>query len=369
MIPVDAFRAMPFHFWSAAFFTFGCITGSFLNVCVHRMPLGQSIISPPSHCPKCKYSIPWYLNIPVLTWVYLRGKCANCGQVISPRYLLVELLTGVLFTGAWLVAGRTSPLLAIVYCVFLAGLIVATFVDFEHFIIPDEITIGGIFVGFVLSPIVPAMHGVISAKAALQSSILGIAVGAGIIYAIVRIGKLVFGRKKIELAPDSRVVFTDTALILPNQTVPYEDMFYRKSDVITFEAKVVEIVDRCYKSVLIRLTPERLHIGDEVLEPEKVPHLEAVTDRMVLPQEAMGFGDVKFMAAIGAFLGWKATIFSLLVSSMLGAFVGLTLIVLRKQEWSSKLPYGPYIALAAAIWIFGGNRVLDWWLSGGFFQP
>ena len=91
--------------------------------------------------------------------------------------------------------------------------------------------------------------------------------------------------------------------------------------------------------------------------------LEAVSSEIVLPREAMGLGDVKFMGAIGAFLGWKAVIFSLMVSSMIGSLVGVTLIVLHKREWSSRIPYGPYIALASAVWIFGGRRFVEWWLG------
>jgi leader peptidase (prepilin peptidase)/N-methyltransferase len=99
------------------------------------------------------------------------------------------------------------------------------------------------------------------------------------------------------------------------------------------------------------------------LNPEQVPHLEAVCAEIVLPREAMGLGDVKFMAAIGAFLGWKAVVFSLMLSSMIGSVVGVTLILLRRREWSSRLPYGPYIALAAATWIFGGQRLVQWWFG------
>src|SRR4026209_1849087 len=142
MTTVEAWKAVPFHFWTGVFFVFGAITGSFLNVCIHRMPLGQSIISPPSHCPHCKYSIPWFLNIPLITWLSLRGKCKNCGAPISIRYFLVELLTGLAFLSCWLTFGRQSAALPLVYALFLAGLIVATFIDFEHFTIPDEITIG-----------------------------------------------------------------------------------------------------------------------------------------------------------------------------------------------------------------------------------
>src|SRR5580692_8670269 len=123
--------AVPFWFWAVCFFAFGCIVGSFLNVCIHRMPRGLSIVSPPSHCPHCKYSIPWYLNVPLLTWLVLRGRCKNCGSTISPRYFIVELLTGVAFLGCWFKFGDVAhPLptipLALVYMLLLAGLITAT---------------------------------------------------------------------------------------------------------------------------------------------------------------------------------------------------------------------------------------------------
>ncbi|HXC36463.1 MAG TPA: prepilin peptidase, partial [Candidatus Acidoferrales bacterium] len=122
--------SVPFKFWALCFFVLGCIVGSFLNVCIHRMPRGLSIVSPPSHCPHCKYSIPWYLNLPLVTWLVLRGRCKNCGAPISPRYFIVELLTGIAFLGCWLEFGNVAnPLpsipLALVYALFLAGLIVA----------------------------------------------------------------------------------------------------------------------------------------------------------------------------------------------------------------------------------------------------
>ena len=129
------------------------------------------------------------------------------------------------------------------------------------------------------------------------------------------------------------------------------------------EAKTVEMVDRCYAQTPLRLSPTRLRVGDETFKPEEVQHLEVVTDEIVVPREAMGLGDVKFMAAIGAFLGWQAVIFSLMLSAVMGAMVGITLIALRKSEWSSRVPYGPYIALAATIWIFGGERIVRWWLG------
>lgn len=359
----NTWAAVPFHFWSLVFFVFGSMVGSFLNVCIHRLPLGQSIVSPPSHCPHCQYSIPWYLNIPLGTWLYLRGKCRNCGAPISVRYFLVELLTGVAFMGCWLVYGPESAGLALVYALFLSGLIAATFIDFEHFIIPDEITIGGMVAGFVCSFFVPALHGQASLPGAMKLSLLGTAVGAGLVYSVLRAGKLLFGREKIALPADARIVFSETALHLPDRDIPYEELFYRQSDVITLRARTVELADRCYKDVQVRLSPAWLEIGDERLNPEDVPHLEAVSSEVVLPREAMGLGDVKFMGAIGAFLGAQAVFFSLMVSSIIGSVVGVALIALRKREWSSRLPYGPYIAAAAALWLFGGNRLVRWWFG------
>lgn len=349
--------AVPFHFWSLVFFSFGCIVGSFLNVCIYRMPLDLSVVSPPSHCPHCKYAIPFYLNVPLLTWLSLRGKCKNCSAPISSRYFIVELLTGVTFLACWLAYGHTTPWIALVYCLFLAGLIAATFIDFEHFIIPDEITLGGAVAGFVISFFLPTLHGTHSLGEGMERSLIGIAAGAGIVYAVLRLGKLMFGRQKMKLAGETKIVFTETALCLPDQQIPYEEIFYRKSDTVVLEARTVELIDRGYRDVTLRLTPQMLRIGDEELDPETVPHIEAVCSELVLPREAMGLGDVKFMAAIGAFIGWQGAVFSLMASSIIGSTVGIALILLRQRAWSSRMPYGPYIALAAVIWIFGGKNL------------
>jgi leader peptidase (prepilin peptidase)/N-methyltransferase len=350
---------VPFHFWSLVFFSFGCIVGSFLNVCIYRMPLDLSVVSPPSHCPHCKYAIPFYLNVPLLTWLTLRGKCKNCGAPISPRYFIVELLTGVAFLACWLAFGQASPWIAAVYCLFLAGLITATFIDFEHFIIPDEITFGGAAVGFVISFFLPTLHGTNSLGEGMKRSALGIVIGAGIVYAVLRLGKLLFGRQKIKLPDGAKIIFTETALCLPDKEIPYEEIFYRKTDAIILRARTVELIDRSYCDVALRLTPETLKLGDEKFNPEHEPHMEVVCSEIILPREAMGLGDVKFMAAIGAFIGWQGAFFSLLASSLIGSVAGIALILFRKREWSSRMPYGPYIALAAVIWIFGGKKLFD----------
>jgi leader peptidase (prepilin peptidase) / N-methyltransferase len=356
--------AVPFGFWALVFFVFGTMVGSFLNVCIHRMPRGESVVTPASHCPHCQYSIPWYLNLPLLTWLVLRGRCRNCGAPIAVRYFLVELLTGLAFLGCWLGFGRESAWLALIYSGFIAGLIAASFIDFEHFIIPDEITLGGVGAGFVMSLMVPALHRAETSAGAIERSVVGILVGAGVVYGILRLSKLMYGRQRFDLPPDTRIFFTETSLELPDRSIPYEDMFYRKSDTIVLQAKTVELVDRGYARVAVRLSPERLQIGGEEFKPEEVGHLEVVTDEIVVPREAMGLGDVKFMAAIGAFLGWQAVLFSLMVSAMIGAAVGLSLVAMKRRELSSsRLPYGPFIAMAAVIWIFWGPSVVGWWFS------
>ena len=349
---------VPFHFWSVVFFSFGCIVGSFLNVCIYRMPLDLSVASPPSHCPHCKYAIPFYLNVPLLTWLSLRGKCKNCGAPISPRYFIVELLTGLAFLACWLAFGQHELAKAIVYPIFLAGLIVATFIDFEHFIIPDEITLGGAVVGFVVSFFLPQLHGTRSLGEGMERSFIGIAAGAGIVYAVLRLGKLLFGRQKISLPGETKIIFTETALCLPDKEIPYEEIFYRKTDAIVLEARTVELIDRSYCNVTLRLTPQMLKLGDEKFNPENEPHMDVTCSEIILPREAMGLGDVKFMAAIGAFIGWQGAFFSLMASSLIGSAAGIALILLRKREWSSRMPYGPYIALAAVIWVFAGKKFL-----------
>ena len=363
MFDPEIWAQVPPHFWSLVFFSFGCVVGSFLNVCIYRIPLNESVVSPPSHCPHCNYSIPWFLNVPLVTWLYLRGKCANCSAPISIRYFLVEFLTGLTFLACWLKFGDQSALLALAYCLLLAGFIVATFIDLEHFIIPDEVTIGGIVVGFICSFIVPQLHEANAPSQSLLRSFAGIAVGGGLVYGILRGGKLLFGRQKIELAAGSKIICTETCLKLPDHDIPYEELFYRNSDVIVLEGKRVEMIDRCFQETSVRLTPKTLVMGDSQFNTEEVPYFEATTNAITLPREAMGFGDVKFMAAIGAFLGWPAVIFSLMVSSIIGAFVGIALILARRREWSSRLPYGPYIALAATIWMFSGANVQEWWIQ------
>ena len=256
-------------------------------------------------------------NIPLVTWVYLRGRCANCSAPISIRYFLVELLTGLAFLGCWLRFGDQAAVLSLAYCLVLAGFIVATFIDLEHFIIRMKSRLAGWWRAFSVRWRAPALHQV-KDRTGLGTKLLGHRRGWRADLWHLRLGKLLFGRHKLQLPPDAKVIFTETALCLPEKEIPYEDLFYRKSDAVVLHAKTVELSDRCYWDVTVRLTPLTLQIRDETLNPEEVTHLEVVTSQIVLPREAMGLGDVKFMAAIGAVLGWQAVVFSLMFSAILG---------------------------------------------------
>jgi leader peptidase (prepilin peptidase)/N-methyltransferase len=289
----------------------------------------------------------------------LKGEFTKLGgtkEVLQRK--VVWALISVAFLSCWIEFGQ-SPAVALVYGVLLAGLIVAAFIDFKHFIIPDEITMGGILVGFLCSFLLPQLHGQNLLIPGMLQSLLGICIGAGLMYFILRAGKLAFGRQRLALSGETKIIFTDTALLLPDKEIAYDDLFHRQSDAIELHARSVELGNRSYEDVLIRLTPTSLQIGDDKFNPAVVSRLETVSTKVVLPREAMGLGDVKFMAAIGAFLGWQAVIFSLIASSFIGSLVGIGLVAARRREWSSRLPYGPYIALAAVIWIFGGKHFFD----------
>ncbi len=368
MFDAATYAMMPFGFWTANFFVLGCVVGSFLNVCIHRMPRGESLIRPGSHCPHCNYAIPWQLNLPLITWLWLGGRCAHCRKPISPRYVLVELLTGLVFAACWITYGKMSALAALAICLVMAGMIAATFIDVAHLIIPDEITLGGMGVGAVCALLAPGTHWDLAHRRfltqswpALRDSVVGMIVGAGVVYGIVRLGKLLFGRYKITLPEGTKIYFGETSVTLPDEELPYEEVFYRGSDAIIFQAARLELVDRCYCNVRVKLQPARLQIGEETMEPDKAPFMEAVTAEMSMPREAMGLGDVKFMGAIGAFLGWPATIFALGLSAVIGLIVSLTLIAAGQRACRAGCRTGPTSRRRRR---FGFLGVINGWYGG-----
>jgi leader peptidase (prepilin peptidase)/N-methyltransferase len=258
-------------YFTVVVFAFGACWGSFLNVCIYRIPAELSVVKPRSRCPKCMTDLAWKDNIPIFGWLALGGKCRYCKAPISARYPSIELLTAILFTLVWLM--YPYQLIVVPYGLLVFGLILGSMVDFDEMWIPDRCTIGGMIIGPVLSFLVPALHGDGSRVESLVASLIGLAVGFGSLWLVATIGKL------------------------------------------------------------------------------------------VLKKDAMGFGDVKLMGALGAFLGWESIIFIVFVSSLLGTVVGVTFIALGNKEWQSKIPFGPYISLAAILWILGGYKLWALYLN------
>jgi leader peptidase (prepilin peptidase)/N-methyltransferase len=171
-------------------FVMGAIVGSFLNVCIYRLQRSESIVTPASNCPNCKKPIPWHDNIPVISYLFLTGKCRFCGKMISPRYLLVELLTGALFLTLFTAFGLSPKFFA--YLMLVSGLIIVTFIDFDTQTIPDHITFTGIAAGTAAALAAPSVMGEASRVLAFFNSALGAVVGGVMIYAVALLGKMAF---------------------------------------------------------------------------------------------------------------------------------------------------------------------------------
>ena len=251
-----------FYFFSGSAFVLGTIIGSFLNVCIYRIPAGKSIVSPPSSCPNCGHQIRWYQNIPILSYLFLGAKCASCKTKISLRYPAIEFLTGILFAAVLYDFGFSVATL--VYWLFVAALVTITFIDLDHQIIPDVISLPGIIVGFICSFFIPWLSWV--------DSSLGILLGGGILLSIA--------------------------------------WLY-----------------------------------------EKIAH-----------REGMGGGDIKLLGMLGAFLGWKAILPVVFISSLVGSLIGIPVMLLQKGDSKLAIPFGPFLAFAAIIYLFWGTELVYWYL-------
>jgi leader peptidase (prepilin peptidase) / N-methyltransferase len=247
-------------------FLFGAIFGSFANVCILRVPVDESIVFPGSRCPECKQPVAWYDNVPLLSWLWLRGRCRSCREPISFRYFVVELVTALAAVALYLRFGLGVEWL--ILFTFVGALIVITFIDLDHRIIPDVISLPGIAAGFLLS-----LRG--APGPGPLSSAIGILVGGGLLLAVA------WG-------------------------------------------------------------------------------YHAATGR-----EGMGGGDVKLLGMVGAFLGWQSVPFTMLLSSLTGSVVGLTLMWWTGSDTKYAIPFGPFLALGAITYIFWGNQMIGWYLGLG----
>ena len=258
----------------------GLLIGSFLNVCIYRLPLDLSVVTPRSFCPACDQPIAWYDNVPVFSYLALRGRCRKCGARIRLRYPIVELLTGAAFFAAVWMLGPTAA--AIKFCVYAAILITLIFSDLEERILPDEFTLGGAVAGVIFAGFVPFDWGIM---------------------------------RLLLMRVDS-----------PRLASMAESLF-----AAVFCGGALWTVGFLY---------------------EKLRH-----------REGLGFGDVKMVAMIGAFLGLQGALMTLIAGSLLGAVVGLCYIWFTGKDASTyELPFGTFLGAAAlAVGFFG--QVFTTWYS------
>jgi len=359
-----------YHFFFATFaFVLGAVVGSFLNVCIYRMPLDLSVNEPRrSFCPACKKQLKWHQNIPLLSWLFLRGRCANCGSQIAFRYFVVELVTALLFFAVWL----QSPWpIALAYWVFVSLLIVGIFIDLEHFIIPDEVTIGGIIAGILASFLVPALMSTESRWAALLTSALSALLGYAILWIVLEAGKKVFGKKKIQLDAPTPFTWTrkgeDADFVVGEEQGLWSDYFSRETDLLVLLCDEAVVDTRNLGKTDLRFHYNRVRIDGEEISLDTLEQISGIVRELQIPREAMGRGDLKFLAAIGAFLGWRAVLFSVFAGSLLGSLVGLATLLIGRRVWSAKLPFGPYLAFGGLGWMFFGESLLSWYM--GLLNP
>jgi leader peptidase (prepilin peptidase) / N-methyltransferase len=355
--------------FSAFAFILGAAVGSFLNVCIYRLPLDLSVNEPRrSFCPACKKPIPWHQNLPLISWLVLRSRCANCGSRIAFRYFAVELLTALLFLAIW---QGFSWQMAVAYWIFASFLIAGTFIDFEHFIIPDRVTIGGMIAGFVASLAVPALMDTNSRLAAGIRSVLAATLGYVVLLIVLEAGKIAFGKKRIRFDAPTPFTWTkrddDADFVVGTEQTLWSDHFARERDRLLLQCDETKIDNHTYGSVTLDFHYDRVGVEGNVLVLDHVTEISGVALELQIPREAMGRGDLKFLAAIGAFLGWRAVLFSLFAGSLLGSIVGLIALVVGKRVWSAKLPFGPYLAFGALTWIFFGDAFLGWYI--GLLNP
>lgn len=250
-------------FGAIFFFVLGSLLGSFANVIVLRLPRNESIVLPRSYCEDCKHPLAWYFNIPIFSWLMLRGKCHYCGARFSVQYLLVELLMAFLFSALYLFVGWSWLLLE--YLIFFFGLVVCCFIDLKHMILPDVFTLSGIVVGLVGALLNPDRQ--------VVDSIIGIVVGGGFLW----------------------------------------------------------LVAYLYW------------------------HLRH--------QEGLGGGDIKLLAWMGAVLGWKAIPFIILVASCFGSIIGLIIAIKERKGLMTAIPFGPYLVVAAMLYVFAGKHLAEVYVS------
>ena len=368
-------------------FIIGASIGSFLNVVIYRLPRGISVNKPRrSFCPTCNYKIPFYLNIPIISWLILLGKCRNCSSKVSIRYLLVELITGVLFLACWLIyALPLSGQFQVTYYLVLPGwflislLVSASLIDYEHQIIPDALNVIGLILGLIFAimfPLIPFnIMGVdsffnsdeITWYKSFIISLLSGAFGFLIIYSIVFLGKIVFGIKVLSKNKSNEWNIVEgeenPVLLFDDQEINFEDLFFVGTEKLVFECQKFDLNGNEIITDKVSVFYDRIDYNNESIEISDWVSVGGKSVKITYHREAMGFGDVKYMAMIGVFIGWKGILFTLFTASIIGTVVSLPGKILKSDNALNRIPFGPFLSLGAIIWLFYGPQLLDWYIN------
>ena len=399
---VDAYLEMPetYAFLSFFAFVFGANMGSFLNVCIWRIPRGESIVHPPSQCPNCHNRLkPWH-NIPIIGWLSLRGKCAFCKTPISARYIMMEIVTGLIFLITWFhVTQNKLPIeYVLFYWAFCSLLLVASMIDFDLQIIPDKITKFGIGLGLITcvafpvfqsaemgrNPILP-FQGQIVVPSLTKffsvpfpeipwftsgfNSLVGAILGFFVINCVIEIGKIFYG-KKLYQAKDGRsekFTFNKEKVVIDGDELQFDDLFMREKDVIELTVDTGSMrlikdgteIQVPLKGQLVCVNENHIEVGKEKYSIRDLVDTEGEVSQWTIPQEVMGYGDAKLFALCGAFLGPEAIVYILTLSSVIGTIVLLPMQLFRNSLMENPFPFGPFIAFAAYLWIHIGHLVFS----------
>lgn len=351
-------------------FWIGCCIGSFLNVCVWRIPRNESLSVPSSHCPSCNYSIPLWLNIPLVSWLFLRGKCYNCKAKITVRYFIVELMTGLLFLGAWFILTDSLYRFELLpgWLTLTALLICCGVVDFEKRIIPNKVTYFGMSVGLILSMVYPALQGGADYQNFLKlqgtvflpilqqqfgltnydfsgswmwggfSAVLGILVGYCVVALFIEFGKILFGRYIVKVKSSVKISIEKNVVTIGDEAYNLDTIFSRKSD------QIKVWLDNDDGLLVISETAVTID-GQDVSE---LTVKNARTKQWSIPCEVMGYGDAKMLAMCGAFLGPESIFMILAVSSILAMALFLPYSLIRRN-FHFEIPFGVFIAIGAYL--------------------
>jgi leader peptidase (prepilin peptidase)/N-methyltransferase len=367
--------------WLIPAFLIGACIGSFLNVVIYRVPLGMSVNEPKrSFCPHCKYAIPMWLNLPLVSWLQLRGKCRSCGAPIAFRYFAVELVTALLFAALWHVYAADA-LQVVPFLWLLAALLVAiTFIDAEHLIIPTALTWAGSIAGLIacaLWPVLPMLGGAEHGGwlDGLKHGGIGWLAGFGGLWVVVQLGKMAFGKKAMKFdKPESwhlREPRDDNDamhFVIGDDEIAWWDMFSRKTDRLIIDCTDIRVDGESTGAgkLIVRETEIELPDGTKH-QIANLKSLDGTATSTVIPREAMGIGDIHLLGMIGAFFGWTGVFFSLFSASIYAIIAA----VIGRIGFGRQLPFGPFLALGCLTWAFGGWKIWQWYLDflGPLWMP